>query len=270
MGVSFSVAHFQGDLPIPGGVDPTSPVEQDPPQGNINVLHAGYSYSNVEGSLDASACAARRHCWASALDYASPYTGSSYSVHSISGGITGYIPMPWPGHQTLALRAAGAVSDGSYPRGASCAVGGYDLADNNLPSSVLSGVFNGSFVLRGYPPGVYSGSEYLLSNNEYRAPLFFPDHGLATLPIYLRRIDANAFIDYGGAFNKFDVKDIRFFSHGALIDDPQLHASVGLEIWFGFTLGYIMDTQLRLGYARGFSAEAYHGGQPYFVASSAF
>jgi WD40-like Beta Propeller Repeat len=268
-GVSFSVAHFQGSLSIPGGLDPTAPIEQDPAQGNLNVLHAGYSYSNVEGSLDASA-SVRGVALGFALDYASQYTGSSYTIRSISGGISGYIPMPWPGHQTLALRVAGAVSDGDYPRNGAYYVGGYDLADNSLPSAVLSGVFNGSFVLRGYPPGVYYGSEYVLSNIEYRAPLLYVDHGLATLPIYLRRIDANAFVDYGGAFDKLEVNDIRFFSHGALIDDPQLHASTGLELWFGFTLGYILDTQFRLGYAYGFSAEAYKGGQPYFVASSAF
>ena len=36
------------------------------------------------------------------------------------------------------------------------------------------------------------------------------------------------------------------------------------------TLAYVLDTQFRLGYAYGFSAEAIKGGQPYFVASSAF
>jgi hypothetical protein len=269
IGVSFSAAHFKGDLPIPSATSPYSPVEQDPPQGNLNVLHAGYSYSNVEGSLDASA-SVRGVALGFAVDYASQYTGSTYRIRSVSAGITGYIPMPWPGHHTLALRAAGAVSDGDYPRSGAYTVGGYDFADNSLPSAILSGVFNGSFVLRGYPAQAYTGSEYLLSNIEYRAPLFYPDHGLATLPIYLRRVDANAFIDYGGAFNKLDVKDIRFFSHGALIDDPQLHCSIGLELWLGFTFGYIVDTQFRIGYAYGFSAEAVHGGQPYFVASSAF
>ncbi len=94
---------------------------------------------------------------ASGFDYASPYTGSSYTVRNVSAGMQGYLSMPWPGHQTLALRAAGAVSGGDYPRSGAYYVGGYDLADNSLPSTVLSGVFNGSFVLRGYPPGVVLG-----------------------------------------------------------------------------------------------------------------
>jgi hypothetical protein len=231
------------------------------------VVHFGYGFSNVEGSLDAAG-AVRGFSANFGVDYASQYTGSSYTVRAVNGGLAGYVSMPWRGHQTLALRAAGGVSGGSY--GGAYNVGGYDLAHNSLPSSVLSGVFNGSFVLRGYPPGVYTGSDYVLSNAEYRFPLVYVDRGLSTLPLYLRRIDGNVFVDYGGAFNSFDVHDIRFFHHGALIDSPQLHASLGAELWIGLTIGYLMDTQLRLGYAYGFSAEAYKGGQPYFVASSAF
>jgi outer membrane protein assembly factor BamA len=117
---------------------------------------------------------------------------------------------------------------------------------------------------------VYGGSEYVLSNIEYRFPLAFPDRGISTLPIYLRRLDGNVFVDYGGAFNYLDLHKIRFFHHGALIDTDQLHASIGAELWFGLTLAYLLNTQLRLGYAYGFSPEAAKYGQPYFVASSAF
>jgi hypothetical protein len=123
-------------------------------------------------------------------------------------------------------------------------------------------------VLRGYPPGAYAGSEYVLANFEYRAPIAYVDHGISTLPLYLRRLDGNLFVDYGGAFDTFDIRGLRFFHHGALIDDAQLHASMGAELWLGMTLGYILDTQLRLGYAYGFSAAAVPGGQPYFIARS--
>ena len=144
------------------------------------------------------------------LDYASPYTGSNYTVRGVNGTLTGYLTMPWPGAHTLALHTAVAVADGDYPRQGIYSVGGYDLAGNSFPSTILSGVFNGSFVLRGYPPSVYSGSEYVLENIEYRAPLVKIDHGLSSLPVYLRRIDANAFVDYGGAFDNFDTQAIHF------------------------------------------------------------
>jgi hypothetical protein len=269
-GLSFTVASFKGVVPFSANADPSLPVAQAAaPAGNINVLHVGYGYSNVESSLDAAG-SVRGFSFSLGLDYASPYTGSDYTVRGVNGSLQGYITMPWPGAHTLALHTAVAVADGDYPHQGIYSVGGYDLANNSLPSTILSGVFNGSFVLRGYPPGAYAGSEYVLENIEYRAPLLKVDHGLSSLPVYLRRIDANAFMDYGGAFDNFDFQAIRLFYHNALIDSPQLHCSVGAELWFGTTLAYVLDTQFRLGYAYGFSAEAIKGGQPYFVASSAF
>ncbi|APR84120.1 tolB protein precursor [Minicystis rosea] len=269
VGLSFNVAGFRGDLPVGSKLDPYSPVITDPPRGTINVVHLGYSYNNVEGSYDASG-AIRGVALGVALDYAGPYVGSTYSLRGISGSVTGYIPMPWSRWHTLALRAAGAIQDGDYPRGSPYTVGGYDLAGTSLPSEVMSGVFNGSFVLRGYPPRVYRGKQYLLTNIEYRFPILYPDHGISTLPLFLRRIDGNVFLDYGGAFDYLDLRGIRFFHHGALIDSRQLHASVGAELWLNLSLGYVLGTQIRIGYAYGFSEEAVKGGQPYFVASTAF
>lgn len=268
-GLSFSVASFRGDLPVGPKLDPYAPVGVDPPRGTVNILHLGYGYSNVEGSYSAAG-SVRGFALGVGMDVASPYIGSQYSLRGVSGSIAGYIAMPWRGHQTLALRLAGATTSGDYPRAGAYYVGGYDLANNSLPSSVFSGVFNGSFVLRGYPPRVYAGSEYVLANIEYRFPIVYPDRGLSTLPLFLRRLDGNVFVDYGGAFDRLDLRSIRFFHHGALIDSRQLHASIGAEIWLGLTLGYLLNTQLRVGYAYGFSDEAVKGGQPYFVASTAF
>jgi hypothetical protein len=269
VGLSFSVAHVKGQVPVGAGLDPYAIAQADPLSGNINVIHAGYNYSNIEFSSD-TAGPVRGVSIGVALDYASKLTGSDFTIRGIGASITGYLPMPWPGHQTLALRSAGAVQDGTYPRGGAFSVGGYDLAGTSLPSAVLSGVFNGAYVLRGYPARVYSGSEYLLENIEYRIPIAKPDRGISSLPIYLQRLDGNVFIDYGGAFDRLDLRGIRFFHHGALIDTQQLHGSIGAELWFGLQLGYALGTQIRLGYAYGFSAEAIKYGQPYFVASSAF
>lgn len=269
LGLSFSVANFKGDLPVGNKLDPYATAHVDPPKGNINVLHVGYSFSNVESSLEAAG-PVRGASFSIGLDYADTYTGSSYSVRAASMSLYGYIPMPWPGHQVLALHTAGAISTGSYPRGDIYSVGGYDLQNNSLPSTVVSGIFNGSFVLRGYPPHVYAGSEYVLQNAEYRIPIWKPDRGISSLPLFLRRIDGNVFWDWGGAFERLDFHKFRFFSHGAIIYSPDLHSSVGAEIWLGTTLGYAINTQFRIGYAYGFSAEAVRNGQPYFVASGAF
>jgi hypothetical protein len=66
------------------------------------------------------------------------------------------------------------------------------------------------------------------------------------------------------------VNKLALFRSGELLYSPQLHTSLGAEIWIGATFGYQINTQLRLGYAYGFSPEAYLYGQPYFVVSSAF
>ena len=166
----------------------------------VDIAHVGYSFSNAEGSLDAAG-AVRGFSFNIGLDYGGLATGSTYTSRGASASIAGYLSMPWPGHQTLAVRTAGAVSAGNYPRGGSYSVGGYDLDNNSLPSTLLSGAFNGSFALRGYPPRAYAGANYFLQNVEYRIPLFKPDRGLSTLPVYLRRIDGNLFWDYGGAFD---------------------------------------------------------------------
>jgi hypothetical protein len=272
IGLSMNAAHFRGTLPFSGlSLDPLSPILPQTPSGNINVIHVSYGYSNAETSLDAAGGIARGFTFNLSADYGSKYTGSTYSTYAAGAGVAGYIPMPWPGHHTLALRVNGAVAGGNFPYNGAYYVGGFDFAAESFPSALLSGVFNGAFVLRGYPAGAYSGSQYLLLNSEYRFPIVFVDHGVSTLPIYLRRLDGNLFIDYGGAFNNLDFHEVRFLSNGAFVDThEQLHASVGAELWFGVTLGYVIDSQIRMGYAYGFSPEAIPNGQIYLVGSAAF
>ncbi len=268
-GFSFSVANFHGDLPFATHTDPYANVPGKPSTGNIDIAHLGYSYSNAEGSLDAAG-SVRGFTFNIGLDYGGVATGSTYTSRGASASIVGYLSMPWPGHQTVAVRTAGAISAGNYPRGGSYSVGGYDLENNSLPSTILSGAFNGSFALRGYPARAYSGASYFLQNVEYRIPLFKPDRGISTLPLYLRRLDGNLYWDYGGAFDEFNFHRLGLFRNGAIISTPQLHTSVGGEIWLATTIGYQLNVQFRVGYAYGFSKEAIPGGQPYFIASSAF
>lgn len=268
-GASYSVAAFRGELPVGPKLDPYSTITVDPASGAIGVVHLGYSYSNVEGSYR-GAGASRGVSLSMGVDFADLTTGGDYTLRSFSASFNAYVPMPWPGHHTLALRTSGAVSAGSYPRGNRYYVGGYDLERVSLLDTITTGAFNGAVVLRGYEPSAYGGREFLLQAIEYRAPLFKPDHGLFTLPIYLQRVDASAFIDFGGAFNDLRLRDIKLFTNGYLLDSPDLHTSIGAELWLGTTLAYTISTQFRLGYAYGFSAGAVPGGQLYFIASSAF
>lgn len=268
-GLVYNVAVFRGDLPVGPKLDPYATTTVDPAHGALGVVHLGYAFSNAEGSYD-GAGVTRGLSFSVGVDFADRATGGDYSLYAFSGLLGAYVPMPWPGHHSLALRTAGAMAAGTYPRGGLYYVGGYNLENVSLVDNLLTGVFNGAFVMRGYKPSAYAGNAYVLQTIEYRAPLFKPDIGPWTLPLYLRRVDASAFVDFGGAFNKLQLRDIKLFNNGYLIDSPDLHTSVGAELWLGATLGYVISTQFRLGYAYGFSAGAVEGGQVYFVASSAF
>ncbi|WP_437811359.1 BamA/TamA family outer membrane protein [Sorangium sp. So ce1078] len=269
LSASFSSVAFKGQLPIGDKLDPYAPRTVLPPQGTLNLAHIGYGFSNAEGSVEAAG-APRGLSLNAGLDYAGPETGSSYTTYAFSTALSAYVAMPWSGDHTLAFRVAGAVSGGNFPRGAAYAVGGYDLENLTLVDTLLTGVTNSSFTLRGYAPGVMAGRSYFSQTFEYRVPVLQPDRGLSTLPLYLRRIDASLFLDHGGAFNRFEMDDLALFTQGSLLYSPQLHTSIGGEVWLSLTAGYVLSSQLRFGYAYGLSPLAIPGGQIYFVATNSF
>ena len=232
-------------------------------------VRASYSFSASEGSFDAAGNSARGFDFDLAVDFADTITGSPSSLYSVQGSATGYTALPW-GKHVLALRAGGGTAAGTYARGGAFSTGGYDLKTNDLFRTLTTGALNGAVALRGYAPRAFVGRSYLLLNAEYRAPLYQPDRGISTLPVYLRRIDAAGFVDVGGAFDKLDLSDVTFFSKGAFLDPAVLHASAGLELWLGVTVAYVWNAQLRLGYAQGFDSLALRDGKTYFVASTAF
>lgn len=269
IGLSYSLAAYSGEFPVGSGLDPYSTVTVRPPEGTLGIVHLGYSFSNVEDGLRTTG-SARGFSFNLGVDFGGDPTASAFSTYAFSGTLTGYIPNPFVKYHTLALRASGGVSGGQYPRGNTYYVGGYDLRNNSLPDTVISGVFNGAFVVRGYPANAFGGKEYVLANAEYRFPIYVPEVGPSTLPVYLRRIDGNLFTDMGGAFNDFDVEKMGFFQRGRFLDTDLLHASFGAELWLNVTFFYGLGTQLRLGWARGVTPRALIDGQWYFVASTAY
>lgn len=268
-GFSYSAALFSGDLPVGDALDPYATRTIDPPSGYMGVFTASYSYSNTEGSTEASGPIDGVSFRLSA-DYADEATGSDYSLRVVSATASTYFLMPWPGHQTLLWRSSGGVSSGSFPRRSLFFVGGPNLEEVSLIDVLTTGVFDSSFELRGYPASAYSGSEFLLQTFEYRFPMLFPDHGVSTLPVFLRRVDGALFLDYGGAFENLDLDRIKLFRDGDVVSSPDLHAAVGGELWLGLTLGYRADARIRVGYAYGFSAAGYPGGQVYVQGSAGF
>ena len=117
-----------------------------------------------------------------------------------------------------------------------------------------------AFRLRGYNPGQFAGNDFNLVNVEYRAPLWYPDRGISTLPVFLRSLSGAAFLDYGAAYDRLDLNDpLALF-----------HAGVGAELWLDLFVGYFISANLRFGVAKGLDSKAPSGMQTYSGASSAF
>ena len=157
----------------------------------------------------------------------------------------------------LALGVSGGTSLGSYSKRGLFSTGGF--VDQSLFDVYTSVIRRSAFVLRGYAPGQFVGTAYHLLNLEYRFPLLYADRGISTLPIFLRTVSGVTFFDFGGAYNQLDP-------HHPF---DVLHASIGGELWFDLVTSYRVQTNLRLGLARGLS-DAAHGIQSYLVLASGF
>lgn len=256
LAMSYSLIDFTHEAPLGTRGDPWAPVPVEPHSGLLASVRLGYSYSSVEGSL--YGVGPERGMRASfGVDIADPALGSEHTLTAFTGAVASYLRMPWHPHHVLALALSGGSSGGTYPRRGLFVTGGF--VDQPAFDVYTTGIQQSAFVLRGYEPGAFVGSEYTLLNAEYRYPILYPDRGIETLPTFLKTVSATLFADWGGAYFDLDPKD-------PLRD---LHASVGAELWIQAVLGYRLEGTLRLGVARGFDnpKDLF---QTYFVAASAF
>lgn len=254
--ISYSAQNFELDMPPTGPPDPYARLPVRPHQGLMGIAHLGYFYTNAESTLYATGLE-KGFTLALGVDYAGPFTASEHTLRSILLRSTGYVPLPWVRHHVLALGASGGSSGGTYPRRGHFFVGGF--AESDVFDTFLSNTAQSAFVLRGYEPRQFRGRHFALFNAEYRFPLWYPDGGVSTLPVYFRSLTGTLFADLGGAFDRFDP-------YAPL---APLQLGVGGELWFRLTLGYFAGTALRLGWARGLGPLA-PPPLTYFVAASAF
>jgi outer membrane protein assembly factor BamA len=213
----------------PGGRPP-----RFPDGGVRSGLRFGWSFSNVRSSVRAVSPEQGRTLTTS-FSVFHPAFGSDELQVTFRYRWTEYLLMPWRHHHVLALSLGGGISAGStltYP----FYIGGYPEQD--VVSTLINQSFFGGSYLRGYPPGVVGGSQYHLLNVEYRFPLWSPERGLSTLPLYLSHVWLAAFCDAGGAF----ARDL---------DVDELLVGVGAEVLIRVVIGYYLALTLRVGYARG-------------------
>ncbi len=258
IGLNYTIAKFDSVLPVGPVADPYSRVTRLPDRGYLGLLHLGFSYSNAESTADAIS-AEKGFSFSAGGDFAARALGSDSTLTAFSARATGYIPMPWARHHVLAVALAGAAAVGTYPRRGLYYTGGF--GDTPVLDAYTNGVDQGPFVLRGYAPVKFIGSQYNLLNTEYRFPILYADRGISTLPVFLRTLSGSVFADYGGAFNQMDL------AHPL----ENYHLGVGAELWIDLVLGYFAEATLRVGYAHGVDdPAAIPGGQLYFVAASPF
>ena len=254
--LSYTIADFSRDLPVGTRADPYSLVTVDPQRGYIGVLRLGYGYSNTQATAYAIS-AEKGLSLGLSLDEAASVLGSESTLTAFGGLLTAYQLLPWGQHHVLALGLSGGTSLGSYAKRGLYSTGGF--VDQSLYDEYNSVIRQSAFVLRGYLPAQFIGTAYNLLNVEYRFPLLYADRGLSTLPLFLRTLSGVLFFDYGGAYNDIDRQHpFRVF-----------HPSVGGELWVDAVTGYFLQSNLRLGLARGLDASA-QGFQSYAVIVSGF
>jgi hypothetical protein len=133
----------------------------------------------------------------------------------------------------LALRAGGGTTYGEPQFERSFAVGGYPDA------SLFDIVRTNNAVLRGYPDNAFTGRSYAAVNAEYRFPLFSPQRGWRSVPLFLRHFRGTVFFDAAHAWSgEFQAADVK----------TAAGASIGLDSAIGFALP--MTAELTV--ARGF------------------
>lgn len=255
--LSYSIALWDHDRPLGDELDPFSPLPYEPHRGYLGVVHLGYEFSNLSRSANAISA---EHGLSLSLgaDIADPAFGSEDTLTAFYGSVRTYLALPWPAHHVLALGLSGGTSAGSYPRYGLFSTGGF--ADTPALDVYTTGLLQSGFVLRGYDPAQFVGSQYNLLNLEYRFPIAYVDRGVSTLPAFLQTLSGTLFLDWGGAYDVMDLE--------RPLDVYQV--GVGAEILVDLLLGYYDAGTLRLGFAKGLASEAPASLQTYFVAAAGF
>jgi outer membrane protein assembly factor BamA len=194
----------------------------------------GWSFSNSRSSTRAISPEAGRSI-STSVSLFHPVLGSEAFQVAFRYRWSEYILMPWRHHHVLALSLGGGIS-ASDSGGDVFYLGGYNEQD--ILTALIGQSYLGGTYLRGYPPGVIGGSQYHLLNAEYRFPLWAPERGISTLPVYLSHLWFALFCDVGGAF----ARDL---------DVDELLVGVGAEVLIRVVIGYQIPFTFRIGYARG-------------------
>jgi hypothetical protein len=159
--------------------------------------------------------------------------GSDLSLDKFTADARGYFRL-FGVRDVLALRAQGGTTRGEPEFERSFAVGGYPDSD------IFDLVRANLAVLRGYPDDAFTGRRFVAANAEYRFPLFSPQKGWRSLPLFLRHLRGTVFFDaahtWSGDFRLEDMK-----------------TAAGLSLGFDTAVGFVVPLTAELTVARGFN-----------------
>lgn len=143
-----------------------------------------------------------------------------------------YRSLPWGHNHVLALKLAGGLTAGDQNRYGSFRLGGSfgESAYYTLPDEWRA--------LRGFPAATVYGDSYYLGSAEYRLPLLHIDRGIGTVPVFLERLSASAFVDAGSAFNALNADAAAATRIGT-----------GAELSGSAVVGWGIPITVRVGYA---------------------
>lgn len=148
----------------------------------------------------------------------------------------------------LALRAGGGNTWGEPRFQRSFAVGGYPDA------SLFDIVQTNDAVLRGYPDNAFSGRRYATLNAEYRFPLFSPQRGWRSLPVFLRHFRGSVFFDAANAWSGgFELSELKTSAGAALGVDSALGFALPLRAELSVARGFQEQGDTRVYFKLGFS-----------------
>ncbi|MEM6292400.1 MAG: hypothetical protein AAGA54_14090 [Myxococcota bacterium] len=226
-------------------IDPNAPVTRLPEVGDAGEVGMSASYSNESDGGGRFSYGVEQGRSASVrVGVIDRRLGGDFGDINTSVSYNETIPMPWRGHQSLALRwRAGAAAGGFRNRGAFC-VGDYVSGGDAIRSMLGRTGFgtSGCSLLRGYGVRALSGRYFARATAEYRIPLADVDRGVGSLPFFMTRVGVIPFVDVGNAWtDPTDVRDVLVGSGAALV--------------FSFRMGYAEGINLFLKYAHGFMRE---------------
>ncbi|MBP9113706.1 MAG: PD40 domain-containing protein [Polyangiaceae bacterium] len=249
--ISYGVSRISGESSVQASQFDPYAMPSIPQRGIATTLSLDWGYSNAQRFLWSTG-AEKGFSTSVSLAFTHPAIGSEYSGILGAANFTGYLPMPWFKHHTLALHVGAGSSAGSLPGRSTFFIGGF--SEFPVIDTVRNLLVQGGIQLRGYPSASQVGRNYALFNAEYRFPIVNIDRGISTLPLFFNRLNGSVFFDYGTAFN--------------FTEEAKLKAGVGGELWLDTTLAYVISLTFRFGFAHGIMSQGLTRG--YFVAAVPF